>query len=165
MIRRIARLLGLLAVTLCVSDPNIARAQVLTVGAHLGYNINDELPVFGGQLRAGLGYVPPFIVAVNPSIETYLIEGETQLQFDANLLGLIGTDYVQTFQPYVGAGVAVNYFDDEFGQDTIFGLNLIGGASFGIGSAIQPFAYSMGSEAFGEYVTLMGGVLISLGGF
>lgn len=123
------------------------------LGVRGGYNLDaftesgleEGAFALGGEARFGLGALP---VILNPGAEyTFTgLDNVTVLQFDANVLYPFGLNN-STFTPYVGAGLGVTRVstDTEVGliqiedSETDFGLNIIGGASFGFG-AIQPFA-------------------------
>lgn len=129
-----------------------ASAQ-FSLGVRGGYNLDafteDGLEegafALGGEARFGLGTLP---VILNPGAEyTFTgVDDMTVLQFDANVLYPFGFDN-STFTPYVGAGLGVTRVSSnaDLGlieiedSETDYGLNIIGGASFGFGS-IQPFA-------------------------
>ena len=164
-----------------------ADAQV-KVGAHTGYNLDapsedgvaEGAFVLGGEARFRVGSLP---VELNPSASYHLtgLENTSLWQFDANVLYPFGTANA-VFTPYAGLGLGVTRISSETNlpvlgevsrDETDYGLNLIGGATFGSG-AIQPFAQAkvtFGNHAAypnddgegGAGYALTGGVLFRLG--
>ena len=138
-----------MALTLGVQE---ASAQ-FGIGIRGGYNLDaftDEgfekgAFALGGEARFGLGALP---IILNPGAEyTFTgLDDATVLQLDANVLYPFGFNN-STFTPYVGAGLGITRVstDANLGpiqiedSETDFGVNIIGGASFGFGT-IQPFA-------------------------
>ena len=140
--------LGLLAV-----DHDNCWAQI-SVGGHGGYNLDafsengpDEGAIFlGGQGRFHLSGMP---VVLNPGFDYYLegINDVAVFQFNGDVLFPFGVDN-RVFTPYAGVGIAVtrvSFKPDEVilgnlleSEETDVGLNVVGGAEFGSGSA-RPF--------------------------
>lgn len=146
---------GFFALAFAVSQDAHAQNQV---GVNLGYNLEAERVFAGAQFRAQPASLP---VIINPSIETYFIENLTWLQIDLNALYPFGIDN-QSFTPYAGGGLGINYFKPENGDsNTEAGLNLIAGATFGF-SRIQPFAEARINIDNGTNVGIRGGVLFTL---
>lgn len=76
-------------------------------------------------------------VNINPNIEYSLAEDVTvgsanlDVTFDILNLGVA--------VPYVGAGAGINYYDDDFGNETDVVGNLIGGVAFRL-ATLTPYA-------------------------
>ena len=173
---------------MCFGLAQDAQAQ-FSIGAYTGYNLDapsedgfeEGALVVGGQARFQLPGVP---LILNPAAEYVAtgIENASVWQFDANVLYPFGVSNA-VFTPYAGLGLGVTRvsFDEDasvlalnrLGDETDYGLNIIGGATFGMGP-IQPFAQAritLGEHtAFlnedgegGPGYALTGGVLFKLG--
>lgn len=164
-----------------------AQAQ-LRLGAHTGYNLdapNDDgveegAFLVGGQARFQVARLP---VVLNPSATYHLtgLDNTSLWQFDANVLYPFGTQNA-VFTPYAGLGLAVSRISTEADvplvgeietDQTDYGLNVLGGITFGNG-LVQPFAqakitlgnhaaYPNEDAAEGSAYALTGGFLFRLG--
>jgi len=165
-----------------------AHAQ-FSIGVQGGYNLDaftdegvEEGTYFvGGQARLGLAGVP---IIINPNADYYFnqIDDATVLQFNADVLVPFGPANA-VFTPYAGLGLGVTQvsFDPDTpilgnlleSSETDYGVNLIGGATFGSGP-IRPFGQAR--VTFGDHLAflnedgeggagyaLMGGLLFHIG--
>lgn len=168
--------------------PSASSAQ-FRLGAQGGYNLDafndngvEEGVLFlGGQAQFGLGSIP---LILSPSVDYFFngIDDVTVFQFNADALLTFGVDNT-VFTPYAGAGLAVTRVsldadvpllgDLISGEETNYGLNLIGGAMFGEGP-VQPFiqaritlgdhlAYINDDGEKGPGYALMAGLLFTVG--
>lgn len=95
------------------------------------------------------------------------IEGYNYFEVNANALYSLPLAGITGFRPYVGGGLNIargsldidlpEGLGDISASDTELGLNLIGGAEFGIGR-IRPFAELRAQIAGGEQFVLTGGI-------
>lgn len=164
-----------------------AQAQ-LRLGAHTGYNLDapsddgveEGAFLVGGEARFQVANLP---VVLNPSATYHLtgLDNTTLWQFDANVLYPFGTQNA-VFTPYAGLGLGVSRISSEADvplvgeiseDETNYGLNILGGVTFGNGP-VQPFAqakitlgehaaYPNEDDAQGSAYALTGGVLFRLG--
>lgn len=154
--KRLEMFIVLLAVFLA-ADVHETAAQN-SVGINAGYNIDAEEFFMGGQFRYAPAALP---VVLNPSVETYFIDGMTWLQIDANALYLFGVNNT-TFTPYAGAGLGIGYRKVGGGDgNTAAGLNLLFGAEWGM-ARIRPFTEARMHVDGDVGVGVRGGVLVGL---
>lgn len=129
-----------------------------SIGANVGYNFDAEELFLGGQFRFAPAALP---VMINPSLETYFIDGATWLRFDINALYPFGVRNT-TFTPYAGAGLGLNFINPDIGDsETDAMLNLVFGAEFGM-ARIRPFGEARIDVGDGTGASLRGGVLVGL---
>lgn len=165
-------------------------AGQIRLGPRVGYNLDaftdsgaeEGAFTLGGEVRFPLRGIP---IILNPGADYYFngLDDTNVWQFDANVLYPISHENM-VFTPYVGAGLAMTRvsFDPDTGllgrligedNETDFGLNLLGGATFGFGT-LRPFAQAqitLGDHlAFmnrngdgGPGYALIGGVLVTIG--
>lgn len=142
-----------LAIVLLLFGVTDSQAQ-FRLGIQGGYNLDtfsdqgiaDGSYHLGGQARFGLEGLP---IIINPNGDYYFssLDGVDVFQLNADVLIPFGVDNT-TFVPYAGAGLGMTRvtYDSDLpiigdmldSQETNFGLNLIGGASFGHGP-VYPF--------------------------
>lgn len=175
------------ALVLFVGVP-CAHAQ-FSLGVQGGYNLDafteqgaEEGTYFlGGQARLGLVGLP---IILNPNADYFFndLDDTNVLQFNADVLVPLGPKNA-VFTPYAGLGLGVTRvsFDPDTpilgnlleSSETDFGVNLIGGATFGLGP-VRPFAQAC--VTFGDHMAflnedgeggpgyaLMGGLLFHIG--
>jgi len=153
----------LLALAALIAAPAVA-AQGGAFMPYLGYELANERAVVGVGFRSPFPLPSPIRVIAQPAIEVQLVDeaGDvTLLQGDLNVVaelpGLAAA-------PYVGAGIALLYYNDDLGNsDTEVGLNLLAGVVLNPIGFAQPFAQARytvfdGSDA----VTVMGGIALGI---
>ena len=74
-----------------------------------------------------------------PNIEFYLRDDPTIFSINADVHYAFGSEFVESFVPYVGLGLAVTRVSDEGRSNSDAGLNLIGGANFRTRGRSVPF--------------------------
>ena len=165
----------LLALTIALAltfVPERANAQSpLSFGAQGIYDLDWESFGIGAQVRTGLP-IGDLAFVLNPSLEYYFLEegegfDQSLFRVNADLLYQIGAANVQVFQPYVGAGLGIQRHSIDLdsdvlnisGSSTDVGLNLLAGASFGIGSPVVPFVQAGLFIGDGSTVGLKAGIL------
>ena len=152
-----------------VATTHEARAQAtIEIGPRVGYEIDNlnEL-IIGADARIGTAALP---VVINPAVDYYFVDGASMIQFTGNALYEFGIDN-ELFTPYAGAGVAVTRYSVDVDESVIeidnsttdVGLNVVGGARFGFGN-LRPFVQAQLTFGDIEPVSIVGGVLFSLGG-
>lgn len=127
-----------IAALLLASTP--AAAQLNMGGPRFGFSSDPDQVVLGGQLEFG-PYDRSF--TFTPNLEIGLGDDLTTIQFNAD--GNYHFDVGETWNPYVGAGFALAFYDwDSNGRgedsETDFGANLIGGVRFKLRNASAVFA-------------------------
>ena len=149
-------ILSIFALSLIFSTRDAAAQNA--IGANVGYDIDAEEWFAGAQFRLAPASLP---VIINPSVETFFVDGFTWLHFDLNALYPFGVDNT-TFTPYAGAGLGIDYIKSENGDgNTDAGLNLLFGANFGMGR-IQPFAEARIRVDSEVGVAVRGGILLGI---
>lgn len=156
--------------------PNDARAQaVIEVGPRVGYEIDDfEALTIGADVRVSTVTLP---FQVNGTFDYYFADelAGTDLnvfQITGNALYEFGINN-QLFTPYAGPGLSITRVsfdsalpdDSDFSaSDTDLGLNLVGGAEFGVRNlkAFAQASFVVGGSF--EPVNITGGVLFGIGG-
>lgn len=155
----VAAVLGV--VTLGVEE---AQAQV-SFGAQASYADDMDFGI-GARLYAGLPFTGVEFVGTFdyffPSVDGY-----NYLEVNANALFSLPVANMPAFRPYVGGGLNIARLSmdvpDALQQlgaddsDTELGLNVIGGAEFGIGR-FKPFAELRAQISGGEQFVLSGGI-------
>lgn len=135
------RILLLSAGLLCLafSTPNSAQAQFL-IGPHLGFNLDGSDLLIGGNAKFPLT-LGEYALVGNPGVDFYFFDQDvTTARFNLDLLYPFGTS--QSFAPYVGAGLLIQYTSFDLPEnaprelestDTDLGLNFKIGTSFAVG--------------------------------
>ena len=155
-----------------------AQAQTqIEIGPRLGLDIAGDVEEFfiGADSRFAVAGLP---VLLNATFDWYFVDEPflqditgtdvdvSFFQLSFNALYEFGVDN-ETFSPYAGAGIGLNRSSVSVGNadasDTEFGVNLIGGATFGFGS-LKPFAQAQISFGTPDLFTIGGGLLFSIGG-
>jgi hypothetical protein len=161
-----ATILSLFALTLLLSTRETAAQNAVdnsaaydkAIGANVGYDIDADRVFAGAQFRFAPSAFP---IIINPSIETFFVDGLTWWHFDLNALYPFGVDNT-TFTPYAGAGLGLDYIKvDNFDGNTDAGLNLLFGANLGMGR-IQPFGETRIRVGDGIGVAVRGGLLFGI---
>ena len=162
--------LGLLfASALLVGASREASAQQsLGLTPRVGYIFEDGLGLFigiGGRLPVGP-------VTFDPSVDYLFIDGGgTYLQIDGNLLYHLMLQEGGSFAPYLGAGGAFLYYDNESASSSSFGVNGLAGVEFpGTLGFATPFVQGRftflpkqdGATESSSYFSVVGGLVISL---
>ena len=146
----------------------------IEVGPRLGLDLAGDVEEFfiGADGRFTVAGLP---VILNGAFDWYFVDdtflGNTDVdasffQLSFNALYEFGTNN-QSFTPYAGAGLSLNRGKLEVGNldqsNTEFGINVLGGATFGFGN-LKPFAQAQ--LTFGEFdlFTIGGGILFTIGG-
>ena len=145
-----------------------AQAQTqIDIGPRLGFDIAGDVEEFFIGFDSRFAF-PSLPVSLNGSFDYYFDDVFDFWQLSANALYEFGVDN-QTFTPYAGAGLGISrvsagdgLFDAE-ASETDLGLNVVGGAIFGVGS-LKPFAQAQ--ITFGDFdlFTIAGGILFTVGG-
>ncbi len=145
-----------------------AQAQI-QVGPRVGYELNDyEALSVGADVRISTLALP---VQINPTFDYYFLDDSdfggvdvSLIQFAANALYQFGFNN-QVFTPYAGPGLSYSRFSAEAGgfdgSESDIGLNLVGGAEFGVGNlnAFAQAEFVVGGDA--QPVKVVGGLLFS----
>jgi len=120
------------AALLLVSAP--AGAQLNAVGPRLGISSKPDQFVMGGQLEFG-----PFSKSftITPNLELGFGDDVTTVQMNAD--GNYHFDIQETWNPYVGMGLGLAFYDGDGGSQTEFGANIIGGLRFKLRDASAIF--------------------------
>ena len=148
-----------------------AQAQTkIQLGPRLGFDLAGNVEEF--FLGADSRFVfPNFPVTLNGALDYYFADNFDIWQLSFNALYEFGVDN-QSFTPYAGAGIGISRVSVDLdlgafggfdGSDTDFGLNLIGGATFGQGN-LTPFAQAQITFGDVELFALAGGILFTIGG-
>jgi len=143
---------SLLALGALVLAP-VASAQArFEVGA--GYDFDREAAFIGAGARTPLRSFP---ITLAPHVDFYFRDNVTD--FQGNLDGLYSFPG-NSFSPYVGAGLALNYFKVK-GRDSDVnaGLNLLFGAEFNSASRLRPYAQMRATINDGTAIGLGAGVI------
>lgn len=165
-----------------LSGLNRAEAQAVVM-PHVGYDFDMESFFLGVGTEFNIGVEDlPFGLAIRPSAEYYLGESESEtfmgttysasssaLQFNGDLIA----EFVPATEGigfYGGAGLAVTMFrysvdmpgmGSDSDTNTELGLNLLGGAQFGVGG-LAPFVQARLTTPGTTRLQVMGGLRISL---
>lgn len=148
-----------------------AQAQI-QLGPRVGYDIDDlESLSVGADVRISTLALP---VQINPTFDYFFMDdaendlgddvGRQGLQFTANALYTFGVSN-RVFTPYAGPGVSYTRlsYDGDFDADDVsdVGLNLVGGAEFGVGPlrAFGQAEFVVGGEV--QPVKVVGGLLFN----
>lgn len=80
--------------------------------------------------------------------------------FEINANVAYGFDIGSNIEPYAGGGLRIGHIGgDLVDGDTLIGVNILGGAKFGVDSSITPFAEFRVSFGDGDQVYITGGIL------
>lgn len=147
-----------------------AQAQVpspvtFELGPRVGYDIGGDVEetFLGVDARLGIMALP---IDFQATFDYYFMEeNKTFWQLSLNALLSFGPGIV--FTPYVGAGLGIARTSIDMGilsaSDTDTGVNLIGGARFGMGP-LRPFVQAQVTMLGDvELVTIAGGLLFKFG--
>jgi hypothetical protein len=159
--------LALLLGSLFVTD---ARAQ-FRIGPHAGLNIDGTDVFIGGSAQFNV-HIGDYTFIGNPGLDLYfLIDNVTITRINADLLYPFQT---ASLQPYVGAGVLLQFSSFDLPEDTPsgvessdldFGLNLKIGTIFtGGDSSFKPFVEGTAALGNSSDLALRGGIYFTLGG-
>ncbi len=150
----------------------VAKAQVpspvtFELGPRVGYDIGGDVEeaFLGVDARLGVMALP---IDFQATFDYYFME-ENVTFWQLGLNALLGFGPGIIFTPYVGAGLGIARIsvdlgvDDLSDSDTDTGVNLIGGARFGVGP-IRPFVQAQ-VTVLGDVdlVTIAGGLLFKFG--
>ena len=97
------------------------------IGPRIGLSINPDQFVIGGQMQfpldpQGLAICPSVELGVGDNVTTIALNGDLYYHFD---------NAGPNWNPYVGGGVGIVFFDaDNGGSDDEIGVNLLGGLRF-----------------------------------
>ncbi len=150
------------------ADRAQAQAQI-QVGPRIGYELSDFEALFvGADVRISTPALP---VQINPTLDYYFLEdteifgteiSQSLLQLTVNALYQFGINN-EVFTPYAGGGLSYLRIsaeaNGESSSDSDVGLNLVGGAEFGVGQ-LKAFAqaeFVVGGDA--NPLKITGGVL------
>ena len=148
-----------------------AQAQTqIEIGPRAGFDLAGNVEEFfiGFDSRFALSNFP---VLLNGTFDYYFVDGFDLWQLSFNALYEFGVDN-QSFSPYAGAGIGISRVSSDLDQGVLggiddstndLGLNLIGGATFGVGN-LKPFAQAQITFGDVELFALTGGLLFSIGG-
>ena len=153
-----------LALVLFASIPT-AQAQTPTkAGVHLGFDLDWGSLLLGANAIVELPTLP---ITGNPTLDYFLNDSWTIIQLNANGLYPLPLERFE-FDTYAGAGLGLRYmsFDSSASpdldtSDSDLVLNLIGGASFEMGT-LEPFAEARLSVGSGSTLALIGGVRVDI---
>lgn len=153
--------------------PNAAQAQAqIEIGPRVGYEVDElEALSIGGDIRASTVALP---FQINGTFDYYFLDEDDFGGVDVNMFQLtlnglfeLGINN-QVFTPYFGPGISLTRVSADAGpfedSDSELGLNLVGGAEFGLGN-LRPFVqaqFTVGGDI--EPVSVVGGLLFSIGG-
>ncbi|ACY49567.1 outer membrane protein [Rhodothermus marinus] len=153
----------------------VAKAQVpspvtFELGPRVGYDIGGDVEeaFVGVDARLGVMALP---IDFQATFDYYFME-ENVTFWQLGLNALLGFGPGIVFTPYVGAGLGIartsvsadlGDFGEFSASDTDTGINLIGGARFGVGP-IRPFVQAQ-VTVLGDVdlVTIAGGLLFKFG--
>lgn len=144
-----------------------AQAQI-EVGPRLGFDLAGDVEEFfvGADARVGLAAAP---VVLNGAFDYYFVEENFDFwQLSFNALYEFGIANA-AFDPYAGLGIGISKWsrDNDFRDfpnngDSDVGLNVIGGATFGLGN-LKPFVQAQITFGDVDLFTVGGGLLFSIG--
>ena len=156
--------------TLGVCTSASAQGSV-SFGPEVGYDLDREAVLIGGQARFGLG-LGNFALVLNPYLDYYFLKDITG--FDQNLitgggdlLYQFGVRSVENFLPHFGAGLVVSRYwansddDDLDASSTDVGLNLTAGTTFNPNGTIKPVAQAYLTIGEGTAVGVKVAILFS----
>ena len=148
-----------------------ARAQAqIEIGPRLGFDLVGDVEEFfvGGDGRVDLAGLP---VMLNGTFDFYFVDENLDF-WQLSLIALYEFGIANVaFSPYAGAGIGISRASLDLGlgdfgnaeaSDTDVGLNVIGGATFGLGN-LKPFAQAQITFGDVDLFTIGGGLLFSIG--
>lgn len=126
--------LFVIAALLVASTP--AAAQLNSAGFRAGISSDPDQFVMGGQLEFGpfarnFTVVPSLELGFGDNITTFQFNGDGYYHFDVR---------DPSWNPYVGMGLALAFYDWDGGSQTEFGANINGGVRFKLQNASAIFA-------------------------
>lgn len=151
--------------------PQTGMSQV-KVGPAVGYDVDAEAAMLGGELGFGVSLSEDVTIMGNPSFSYYFIDGGSLVAVDFD--GHYDFPIDGSVTPYAGAGLGLRRFSFDVPDDTNFPnsqiddshtdlvFNLLGGARFEVESAFEPFAEIKLSSGDGSTVGLLGGILFEI---
>lgn len=159
------------AVLLLAASPALAQNDSGFM-PYVGYNLETENVRVGVGYRFGSQLPLPISLTAQPQIEYELTdEGEgDRIQGDFNVIAELQGSNV--LSPYVGAGVALLYTDNDLDSDinvgevndkTEIGFNLLGGVTLNPTGFGQPFAqvrYTT-ADSVQDAFTVQGGLILA----
>ena len=135
-----------------------ALAERNTLGPHLGYNFDGDVPFIGVEGRFDVATIDPtVIVQLNPSFSLY-VDRHPGLNFSFNVPFEFQI-HDSVLRPFAAPGIAI--FHSTAGGGTDVRLNLIGGLLFHL-QALEPFVQLRFIVGGGVSAELMGGLLFRL---
>ena len=141
----------LLALAALVLAPVASAQSRFEVGA--GYDFDREAAFIGAGVRAPMRSFP---ITLAPHADFYFRDNVTD--FQGNLDGLYSFP-APTFTPYIGAGLALQYFKvKSFDSDVNAGLNLLAGAEFQT-TRLRPYLQMRATINDGTTIGLGAGVI------
>lgn len=141
-----------------LTAPDVAHADRLAVGPHLGINLDHGNLHLGGDIVIPIAPLSQNVsFGVWPSYAHVFIE-------DGHDVELLGCDFPFMFKldnsivtPFVAPGLGLAFYGD-----TSLKLNVIGGTFFETNSTVRPFVALALRFIDGTFVDLLGGVLFEL---
>jgi hypothetical protein len=136
-----------------------ARAERNTLGPHLGYNFDGDVPFVGAEGRFDVANIgSSAIVQLNPSISLY-IHHEVTFNFAFNVPFEFQI-HDSVLRPFAAPGIGI-YHSTNRNSGTDVRLNLIGGLLFHL-QALEPFVQLRFVLGGGVAAELMAGLLFRL---
>ncbi len=145
--KKLTILSAVTALFLLVNVPQARAQATIDLGVRGSYDVdNYQSPAIGAGLRISTIALP---IVINPTFDYYFLDedelgGLSFFQVTLNALFGFGLQN-QVFTPYAGGGLSISRYSVDDGvvlgfdaDDTVLGLNLVGGAEFGLG-ALTPF--------------------------
>ena len=145
----------------CAGLAGTAHAERVTLGPHLGYNLDVDDPLLGIESRIDLTNISSSVILqLNPSFSYYFVDNFDLFNFAVN----VPFEFViggSSLRPFVAPGLGLVHVSAGGGSDTDLALVLLGGLLFRLG-VVDPFFQLRVLIEDGSSAELMGGVLFEL---